>query len=300
MRTPRPLLLLLACLAVPASVLAQAGSIPPASPPTSDPQAVALVQRSLAALTGGADVNDVMLTGSAHRVAGSDDETGTATLEATSAGDSRVELTFASGDRVEIRNHSALPLSGSLPPGVPASVAQMPQPVGEWIGSDGSPHAMANHNIMTAAPWFFPELALEEIATSQNYVLSYIGPETRNGAAVLHVSAYEQFSQSAQSTSTSAAPGPPIAQVFQHLSRMDFYLDANSLLPVALDFSQHPDNNTLIDLPVEIRFSGYQTMNGIAVPEQVQRYLNNTLILDLQLSNATFNSGLSTSAFALQ
>ena len=81
---------------------------------------------------------------------------------------------------------------------------------------------------------------------------------------------------------------------------MDFYLDPNSLLPVALDFNQHPDDNALIDLPVEIRFSGYQTMSGVAVPEQVQKYLNNTLILDLQLSNATFNSGLSTSVFALQ
>ena len=159
----------------------QQSSSTPTSVATSDPQAVALVQRALAALTGGVAVTDVTLTGSAHRIAGSDDETGTATLEATSAGDSRVDLSFASGNLVEIRNHSALPVPGSLPPGVPASVAQTPQPVGEWIGSDGSPHAMANHNIMTAAPWFFPTLALEEIATSRNYVLSYVGPETHNG-----------------------------------------------------------------------------------------------------------------------
>jgi hypothetical protein len=56
------------------------------SPPTaSDPQAVALVQKSLAALTNGVQVTDVMLSGTARRIAGSDDETGTATLEATGA-----------------------------------------------------------------------------------------------------------------------------------------------------------------------------------------------------------------------
>jgi hypothetical protein len=285
-------------LAVPLSAQQPTSTAPP---PTSDPQAVALVQRSLAALTGGIAITDVTLTGSAHRIAGSDDETGTATFEATSAGDSRVDLSFASGNRIEIRNHSAMPLPGSLPPGVPASVAQTPQPIGEWVGSDGAPHATANHNIMTPAPWFFPALALEEIATSQNYVLSYIGSETHNGAAALHISAYEQFPVSAQSAPAGpTSSGPPIAQVIQRLTRMDLYLDPTSLVPVALDFNQHPDNNALIDLPVEIRFSGYQAMNGLAVPTQIERYLNDVLILDLHFNNATFNSGLSATSFQLQ
>jgi hypothetical protein len=67
----RPLLVLLSfILAVPS--FAQSTSTPPA---TSDPQA--------AALTGGATVTDVTLTGLARRTANSDDETGSATLEAT-------------------------------------------------------------------------------------------------------------------------------------------------------------------------------------------------------------------------
>jgi hypothetical protein len=103
------LLILLSCLAPLAySVSAQqaATTIPPT---TSDPQAVALVQRSLTALTGGAPVTDVTLTGTARRIAGSDDETGTATLTATAAGDSKLSLNFPSGPRTEIRNHSAIP-----------------------------------------------------------------------------------------------------------------------------------------------------------------------------------------------
>jgi hypothetical protein len=300
MPVPRTTLLLLAAsiLAIPLAAQ-QTTSTSPAA--TSDPQAIALLQKSLAAMTGGATITDVTLTGSARRIAGSDDETGTATLEATSAGDSRVELDFASGNRIEIRNHSALPLPGSLPPGVSATAAQTAQPVGQWIGPDGVSHGMAAHNIMTDAAWFFPALTFENILGSQKYALTYLGQETHNGATVLHVRATGQFPQLSTSVSSGhQPPGPPLAEIMQHLSQMDLYFDPNSLLPVALDFTQHPDSNALVDIAVEIRFSEYQATSGATVPTHVQKYLNNGLALDLQFSNATLNSGLSTSTFALQ
>ncbi len=301
MRVPRPLLSVLTAVLLAASVSAQSAST---APTTSDPQAVALLQKSLAALTGGATVTDVTLIGSARRIAGSDDETGSATLEATSAGDSRVELDFASGSRIEIRNHSALPLPGSLPQGVSASVAQAPQPLGEWIGPDGVPHAMTSHNIMTNAAWFFPVLTLQEIVLAQNYALRYIGQETRNGQTVIHISASESFANLPKlANANPKAPPPTPAQfqsLMQHLSEMDFYLDPNSLLPVAVAFSQHPDGNALVDIAVEIRFSSYQAVSGVAVPMNVQKYMNNGLVLDLQFSNATLNTGLAASAFAIE
>ncbi|MGH9438700.1 MAG: hypothetical protein ACRD22_12610, partial [Terriglobia bacterium] len=239
-------------------------------------------------------------TGTARRIAGSDDETGTATLEATSAGDSRVELSFGSGNRVEIRNHSALPLPGALPPNAPSSLAQTPQPIGEWIGPDGAPHAMAGQNIMADAAWFFPALTLENLVNSQTYLLSYIGQVTHDGVAVLCVTATRPLSpQATSSTNTPLLEVSP-AQLISHMSQMDIYIDPHSLLPVALDFNQHPDNNALQDIPVEVRFSGYQSVNGVAVPMHVQKYLNNSLLLDLQFTNATPNSGLSSSAFAIQ
>lgn len=300
MRMPRPPVLLLACLAFPAALLAQESTT--TSTPTSDPQAVALVQRSLAALTGGVAVTDVTLTGSAHRIAGSDNETGTATLEAIFAGDSRVELGFASGNRIEIRNHSALPLPGSLPPGVPAAAAQMPQALGAWIGPDGSTHPMAGHNVMTDAAWFFPALTLERLAASQSYILAYVGQETHDGVAVLHISAVQPYSPPPGTSSATNVPllEVPPTQLIAHLTQMDLFVDPNSLLPVALDFNQHPDSNALLDIPVEIRFSGYQSNNGVAVPMHVQKYLNNVLALDLQFTSAATNSGLSSSAFAIQ
>ncbi|MGH9686522.1 MAG: hypothetical protein ACRD5K_05460 [Candidatus Acidiferrales bacterium] len=274
-----------------ASVSAQSVS---STPTTSDPQAVALLQKSLAALTGGASVTDVTLTGSAGRIAGSDDEAGSATLEATSADDSRVELSFASGNHVEIRNHSGTPLANELPPGVTIPVAAMtPQPVGAWSGPDGVLHGMVACNTMTEAAWFFPALAIEDIAKSPVWVLTYLGPEIHDGLSVVHV-------QAAQEIPAIANAPQQVVDSVRDLTRTDIYLDPNSLLPVALVFDEHPQENVLIDIPVEISFSAYQAVHGVAVPMHVQKYLNNGLVLDLGITNATFNSGLSTSAFALQ
>jgi hypothetical protein len=279
---------------------AQQATSAPAPATTSNPQAVALFQRALAVLTGGVTVSDVTLTGTAQRIAGSDNETGTATLTAMTAGYSKASLSFPSGLRNEIRNPAGIPLPGGLPQGLPASAEQAPQPVGAWSDPDGALHPIVSHNLMTDATWFFPALTLANVA-SQNYVVSYIGPETLNGQSVVHLSVSRPVA--VPSGSSVAPPGPPgvsFASFMQHLSQMDIYLDSTTLVPVALAFNEHPDGNALVDIPTQIQFSNYQNRSGIQVPLHVQKSLNNSLVLDLQLTNATVNSGLSANAFQLQ
>src|SRR6266851_10414401 len=79
---------------------------------TSSPQALLLLQRSAAALSGGQTLTDVTLSGTARRIAGSDDETGTAALKAISSGASRVDLSLPSGQRNELLNTSVSPSAG--------------------------------------------------------------------------------------------------------------------------------------------------------------------------------------------
>ncbi len=266
------LLLILSSLSMP--LCAQQTTPTSNSPTTSDPQAVALLHRAFTALTGGVPVSDVTLTGSAQRIAGSDDETGTVTLTAMSTGNSKLTLSLPSGVSSEVRNAAASD--------------QAPQPVGAWSGSDGVLHAMAGHNLMTDATWFFPALTAGSIS-SQAFLLSYIGQETHDGVSALHVTIYQAFPGLAQ-----------VPSLLQHLSQMDVYLDPASYVPVALDFNVHPDNNAALDIPVEIRFSGYQAVNGVQVPFHVQKYLNNGLVLDLQFNNAVLNSGLTAASFQIQ
>src|SRR5260221_1901006 len=97
---------------------------------SSSPQAVQYLQRALSALNANTPVSDVTLTGTAKRIAGSDDETGTATLKAV-VGASRIDLNLSSGPRSEIQN-----ISGA-------------SPAGTWSGPDGVAHAMAFHNLLT-------------------------------------------------------------------------------------------------------------------------------------------------------
>ena len=73
----------------------------------------------------------------------------------------------------------------------------------------------------------------------------------------------------------------------------DVFLDGNTLLPVALSFNEHPDNNAEADIPTRVEFSDYRSAdNGATVPYHVQKYVNNNLVLDLQLDTVKFNTGV--------
>jgi hypothetical protein len=232
----------------------------PQTPTTtvSSPQAATVLAQSAKALTGSSAVNDVTLTGtiSMH------DETGTATYKGLS-GAYRLDLSFRNGTRSEVVS----PVNGL--------------PAGNWIGLDGVSHPMANHNLMSDAGWF-PIFTLGGLISSSNIALTYVGQETRNGASVIHISAFQQFSNLSGDSSS----------LMQHLTQVDVYLDSTTRLPVSYLFNSHPDNNALLDIPTEICYSNYQSVNGAQIPLHIQKYMNNMLLVDLQFQNATLNTGL--------
>jgi len=242
----------------------------PTATASSSPQAATLLSQSAGALTGSVVVNDVTLTGSAKWIAGSDDETGTAVYKSTT-GANRLDMAFSNGTRSEIRSNAS---------GVPS---------GTWIGVDGVSHAMANHNLMTDAGWF-PAFTLGSLISSSNMVLTYVGQETRDGASVIHISASQQFPN---------LSGDP-ASLMQHLTQVDLYLDSATSLPVSYVFNSHPDNNALLDIPTEIRYSNYQNIGGAQIPLHVQKFINNTLTLDLQFQNASLNTGITAAQISAQ
>jgi hypothetical protein len=239
---------------------------------TQDPQAVTLAVSSLSTLNSDITISDVILTGTATRIAGSDVESGTFTLEAKGTTESRVELDLSGGKYVETRTSLAGYVQGNS------------------SGPDGSAHAAAMHNCFTDAVWFLPQLSsLSAFVNNANYTVTYVGAETWQGSAVQHL----RFSQSLPTDDT------PTLQLLNHLSTVDIRLDSTSGLPVSMAFMVHPDNNGSTDIPVEIRYSSYKILNGVRVPLQVQKYINNGLVLDLNVTSATFNNGLSDSNFAL-
>jgi len=217
-------------------------------------------------------VTDVTLSGSVRRIVGSDDESGTATLKALSSGSARVDLSLSSGPSSEIQNLSTA------------------APAGSWSGPDGIVHPIAYHNLLAEPAWFFPAFAISR-RLSSSYTITDLGPVTYDGGQqVEHIS----ISQNSASPSSAGAP------TFQHLTEVDFYLDSVTALPDAVSFNVHPDNNALLDIPVEVRFSDYRTVSGVQIPFHIQKFSSNTLFLDIQLQSVSVNSGLSATQFTVQ
>jgi hypothetical protein len=80
---------------------------------------------------------------------------------------------------------------------------------------------------------------------------------------------------------------------------MEVYLDSSTSLPVSVSFNTHPGGDAGRDFPVEITFSDYQSVSGVRLPFHVQKYLNGTLILDLQFQKADLNMGLTAGSFTV-
>lgn len=241
--------------------------------PAAAVQGTALLTQSLTALAGTTVVSDATLNGTANRIIGSDDENGSVVMKAMHSGQSLLTFASASGNRSELTTVSS---TGSL--------------VGSWTGTDGVSHPMSYQNLLTDSAWFFPALTLSKILASQTNTVVLSGPETKDDVPVTHVTVSQQFADASADA----------AVLMQHLSQMEVYLNASTLLPVALDFNTHPDNNVLLDIPVEIRFSEYSIVNGVQIPFHIQKYMNNVLVLDIQLQSATVNSGLNATAFSAQ
>src|SRR5258708_34849232 len=190
--------------------------------PVSDPQAVALAQQSIAALTNGVPITDVTLTGTATRIAGSDTESGSATLQSKSTGESRIALNLTSGTRTEIRNDTA----------------GFPQ--GESVGPDGTVQPWALHNCWINASWFFPTLSILGSPSDSSAIFTYVGSEGRDGGTVQHLRAYRYLS----------GQKDDVPELTQSASTEDIYRRSTSLLPVALTFHAHPADRAATDISV--------------------------------------------------
>ena len=234
------------------------------------PQPSTLLQQSLAALVGNTTLSDITLTGTARRIAGSDDESGTFTTKAISGDAGRIDLSLPSGQRTEILNSTTTP------------------PTGYWSGPDGVSHPIAYHNLLIESAWFCPAFGIAQRLSTTGYATTYVGLETRNGQAVQHVSV-------SQSSNLPTIPGVPSVQ---RLSQLDFYLDSTTQLPLVITFAAHPDNDALIDIPVEIRYSDYRAVGGLQMPYHIQKYVSNNLALDFQVQSVVLNSGVNASVFS--
>jgi len=253
---------------------------------TSDKKALAIAAQSMAVLTGRNPVTDMTLQGNATWRVGPKKETGSVTLMARGVRQSRVDLNMSSFQRSDIVDNST---------GVPQ---------GTWILNGGETKHYTPHNSLADPVWFYAGLSSLAAGISEpSVILSYVGSETRGNRSVQHLRAYmaskkrgKGFIQSLPRTYAYLATPSSM----QRLSTEDFYLDSGSFLPVAITFNTHPDNDPSTDIRIEIDFSNYQAVNGVRLPFHIQRLVQGGLTLDVQVTNAVVNSGLSDALFAIR
>jgi hypothetical protein len=229
----------------------------------SDPQALQYAAQAITALTGGTTVSDITISGNATRTVGSNVGTGSANFYAKGEYESRIDMTLSTGNRSEIINTSN-PLNS---------------PQGEWIDANGNANPYSPFNCMTDPVWFYDALSSLAFTNNSNQVLSYVGLENLNGESVQHLNSVWNGSA---------------------LTSMDFYLDASTFLPAAANLTIHPDSDATTNIPVQVLFSNYQSVNGILVPFHIQELLSGTVLLDFTAISAVINSGLSDSLFTIQ
>ncbi len=111
------------------------------SNPANNIQALTIANQAITAMTGGASVGDVTLTGNVISVAGSDRQSGTATLSAKGLSESRTVFNLSGNSLTEVRSK----LGAS--------------PQGGWSRGASAQKALASHNAQTDAVWFFPALS---------------------------------------------------------------------------------------------------------------------------------------------
>jgi hypothetical protein len=207
----------------------------------------------------GRAVHSVTLTATAHWIAGSDNETGHATLTANADGSFTAQLQLSQSARKEAQT--------SFSSGKTCT----------WAGTDGVVHATAAQNCMGTLSWFLPQVQL-------------FGGQQPSAVSITIMSGPNQsFIDLRQQRTTESALNPQLTTLMAHLGTTDLYLDPVTYLPAILSYNLHPDKNAAADIPVQITFTDYQAVNGVSIPFRIQRYINGVLNLDLTVTEAFVN-----------
>jgi hypothetical protein len=217
-------------------------------------------QQVQTAVSAGKPFSVVNLTATAEWIAGSDHESGSAQLQAKVDGSANVQLMLGKASRTDIQTTADASRTCT------------------WVDSVGKTHAFLGLNCFVAIPWFAPGL----YAQTSTSLPSLLGV-TDGGAVSKDGSAFHQMSYVLKLAGSDATSTNRLV----NQSTVNVFYDPKTFLPVSLEYFIHPDNNDSQNIPVRVVFSNYQSVSGVMLPFQIDRYINRTLQLKLDVSNAT-------------
>jgi|GEM_PF-3326735 len=209
-----------------------------------------------AAVLGGRTSTSLRFSGTAEWIAGSLHETGTVQAESHADGSTSLQLALATASRTETQ--TSLNSSRGC----------------SWVDASGTSHAIDGPNCYLAIPWFAPSLYAQPISRLPPSLYIRDGGEvTKDNATRRQISYVSNLGGAGPASAKKAADSNPV-----HV----FY-DPVSFLPASLEYRLHPDSDTSSNLEVRVLFSDYRSISGVMVPFHIEKYVQRSLQLKLDL-----------------
>jgi hypothetical protein len=263
MRRSTAVSLLVVLSVLPVGLIAQQAN-QTVTPPTRDPQAIAILQHAVAAMAITVPA-DSSATGTVTVVEGSTTQTGSIhiltrgtsqTAETITLPDSQRAVVYSNGDAIE------------------TSGGQSANPPLQLIVTDQCAD--------------FPLPLVLSALNNSDEAFQYVGSETLNGILVQHVRVWNSFASK------------PLLSGLAPFSTRDIWLDPTSGLPLKLTYSRRAGGGAVPAFPVEIFFSNYTKVNGVLYPFGIKKSYNGTPWQVITVQSVSFNTGLTDARFAVE
>jgi hypothetical protein len=234
-----------------------------------------LAGEALEKLTNGQNLANITLQGNVTYSAGSDQDSGTFTLQATGPDASAVVLNLSQGRLQWLHGRNNL-------------IRQA-----YFVKSDGKSLNHTAQSAWTDAAWFYPgvgllsELSGHDAARDGQLIALDLGQVSQAGQSVIHLELHQQLNPG-QATKAAII-------LAAKRTREDLYLDPATLLPEFLDYRAPSPQGQPVR--IEVRYGNYQLQHGLEIPFHIQRWINGGLVMDMQVTQAQWNTGISSDSF---
>ena len=249
-----------------ALTLAQSGLSQTVSPVARDPQAVNVLNQVLSAAGGTtaiAAIEDFTETGNITLNWGAPVQ-GAVTVKGLGFHEFRLDATLADGVHSWITSNSA----------------------SFQVNPDGSTVRLPSQNLVKPACLTVPILRILLAIQDTSTNISYGGLVTHDGQQLHDVQIEKIFPQSVDATG-----------VLSNVTKADIYIDPNTLLIQSISDGAYRRDGGPGQFPHEVRFSNYQATSGVLVPLSVTEFIADQQTQTIQLTQVTFNTGLTDSNF---
>lgn len=134
----------------------------------------------------------------------------------------------------------------------------------------------------------FPALYISDWINSSAIAVKMIGTESLAGRSVYHLSI---------TPTLEGNQDPNRESMYETTHQRDLFVDLKTDLPVRLRYYKHP-TDWRDAIPVDVEYSTFQVVSGIAFPTTVTSYLGDTQFSQIQYQSINLNAPVAPSDFA--